>query len=76
MTDRHAGYIVVLARDIRKDDAEEGVLNAIRMIKGVVSVKPVIAGQEQYAAADRRDAEWRDALYKLISNGPGEGEQR
>jgi hypothetical protein len=73
MTDRHAGYIVVLAEDTRKDD----VLNAIRMIKGVVSVKPVLAeGQQQYALADRRDVQWRDALLDLARNGPGGGDRR
>jgi len=76
MTDRHAGYLVVLDRDIREDDAEEGVLNAIRMIKGVVSVEPVIAGAQQYAAASRRDVQWRDALVELARNGPGEGERQ
>lgn len=33
MTDRHAGYIVTLAADIREDDAEH-IINAIRMVKG------------------------------------------
>lgn len=41
MTDRHAGYIVVLEKPIREDDAES-VLNAIRMTKGVISVKPIV----------------------------------
>lgn len=41
MTDRHAAYIVVLAEDIREDDAEH-VLNALRMVSGVVSVEPVV----------------------------------
>jgi hypothetical protein len=77
VTDRHSGYIVVLADDIREDDAEEGVLNAIRMIKGVVSVKPVLAGgQQQYALAHRRDVAWRDALADLARNGPGGGSER
>jgi hypothetical protein len=34
VTDRHSGYIVVLAEDIREDDAE-GTLNALRMVRGV-----------------------------------------
>lgn len=77
MTDRHAGYVVVLANNVREDDAEEGVLNAIRMIKGVISVEPIIAGgQPQYVLAHRRDAAWRDALLGLVRNGPGEGERR
>lgn len=74
MTDRHAGYIVVLAEDVREDDAEEGVLNALRMIKGVASVEPVLAdAQQQYVLAHRRDRHWREALLGLVRNGPGEG---
>jgi len=77
MTDRHSGYIVVLAADVREDDAEEGVLNAIRMIKGVASVKPVTADAGAGAIASmRRDREWSDALFKLIKDPPGYGEQR
>jgi hypothetical protein len=76
VTDRHAGYIVVLAEDIREDDAEEGVLNALRMIKGVASVKPIIADYELHVAEERRDAEWQDALRALARNGPGGGGQR
>jgi len=76
MTDRHAGYIVVLAENIREDDAEEGVLNAIRMLKGVVSVEPVLAGgQGQSVLALRHDRQWRDALLGLVRNGPGGGER-
>ena len=43
MTDRHSGYIVILGADQREDDAE-AVINAIRMVKGVLSVEPVVAG--------------------------------
>lgn len=45
MTDRHAGYIVALEEDIREDDAEE-TLNAIRNIKRVVGVEPIIRSIE------------------------------
>lgn len=42
MTDRHAGYLITLAEDVREDDAEH-VLNALRMIKGVATVEPVVS---------------------------------
>jgi len=72
MTDRHSGYIVALAADVREDDAEEGVLNAIRMIRGVASVTPVIAEPGAgMITAMRRDREWSDALFKLIKDPPG-----
>jgi hypothetical protein len=46
MTDRLKGFVVVLEEDLPEDDAEP-VLSAIRMVKGVVSVKPVIARGER-----------------------------
>lgn len=41
MTDRHAGYVVTLEEPIREDTAEK-TLSAIRQIKGVLSVEPII----------------------------------
>lgn len=69
MTDRHAGYVVTLARDIREDDAE-AVITAISMVKGVVSVKPVVADVELHLAQERRDRRWQTALVKLAGDGP------
>ena len=71
MTDRHAAYLVVLADDLREDDAEESVLAALRMIKGVVGVTPVVANYPQAIARERRDAQWQGALWELARNGPG-----
>ena len=66
MTDRHAAYIVILAEDIREDDAEDSVLAALRMIRGVASVEPVAADpSSQQIAAVRRDREWTDKLAVL-----------
>jgi len=39
MTDRLKGVVVTFDKDYRDDDAEV-ILNAIRMIKGVLSVEP------------------------------------
>jgi len=75
VTDRHAGYIVVLAEDIREDDAED-TLNALRMVRGVVSVTPVVADHGQAIAGERQDDKWRVALLDLARNGPGEGRRR
>jgi hypothetical protein len=41
MTDRHSGYIVILDHDVRSDDTTY-IMNAIAMIKGVLSVEPII----------------------------------
>ena len=75
MTDRHAGYVVTLAKDIRDDDAGESVLVAIRMIKGVISVEPVVADIETHIAEGRRDSAWREALHRLIADGPVPGKE-
>ena len=52
MTDRHAGYIVTLADDVREDDAE-AIVTALSMVKGVKEVSPdgSIATPEQAARA-------------------------
>ena len=71
MTDRHAGYLVTLDRDIREDDAE-AIMAAIHMIKGVISVKPVVADIGLHIAAERRDGDWRTALSRLIADGPAD----
>ncbi len=68
MTDRHAGYIVTLAHDLREDDAE-AILTALRMVKGVIDVRPVVADHILHIAAMRVDQEWREKLYKLAREG-------
>lgn len=69
VTDRHAAYIVVLEDDIR-EPADEYVLNALRMVKGVLSVEPVIADHAHHIARERRDDKWREALRDLARDGP------
>jgi len=69
MTDRHTAYIVTLEEPMREDDAE-ATLNALRQIRGVLDVRPVIAGMEQMSGAIRMQAAWRKALYDLAGNGP------
>lgn len=52
MTDRHAGYVVVLTNDTREDDAQP-IIAAIRMIRGVADVRP-IAGDVVSTIAETR----------------------
>lgn len=66
MTDRHAAYLVVLEKNIREDDAEEGVLTALRMVRGVASVDPVMADIDQQIGQSRADIEWRDKILRLL----------
>jgi hypothetical protein len=70
MTVHRAGYLVVLANDIREDD--DTVLTALRMIKGVKSVVPVEADHAQVIARARLNYAWQDALRRLASDGPGD----
>lgn len=64
MTDRHAAYIVVLKNDTRDDDAEP-ILNALRMIKGVAKVEPVIADHDIQIAEARVDQQWRERIWNF-----------
>lgn len=52
MTDRYNYLTVALERDIRSDDAE-GLINAIRMLRGVLDVSPNIAGSDSWMAEER-----------------------
>jgi len=65
MTDRHAGYIVVLEHDIREDDAQR-TRDAIELIKGVLSVEPVTDTIEVAIAKTRARYEFADALSDAI----------
>jgi hypothetical protein len=65
MTARHTGYIVTLADDIREDDAEH-IMTALRMISGVVSVKPVTADLNMVMAREQAHAEVREKVLKLF----------
>jgi len=67
MTDRHAGYIVTLAADVREDDAE-AILTALQMVKGVLSVKPVDASVELHIAEERVRIEFRRRVYDFASS--------
>lgn len=65
MTDRHAGYIVRLAEDLRDDDSAY-VIAAIRMIKGVAAVEPIPGDHQLHIATERAREEIADRLYALV----------
>ena len=62
MTDRHAGYVVTLAADIREDDAN-AIITALKMIKGVVSVEPIDASPDVVVATTRIRGEFREKFW-------------
>jgi hypothetical protein len=64
VTDRHADYVVVLDQDIRDDDAE-AVSTALRMVKGALTIEPLVASPEVHIAEQRARHEFRTELYNL-----------
>jgi hypothetical protein len=65
VTDRIHCLTVVLKEDIR-DDAIEPVVNAIRMVKGVLSVEQHVADHNFHAAEDRARHELGVRILKLV----------
>lgn len=65
MTDRHVAYTVILERDVREDDAEQ-ISRALRMVKGVLKVKPIIGTIEQEIANDRARHELQMDLWQFL----------
>lgn len=63
--DRHAGYIVTLNKNIREDEAKP-ILEALAMIKGVMSVEPVIDTPEIHIAESRAKQKFHKKLLKLL----------
>jgi hypothetical protein len=53
VTDRHAGYLVVLEEDVR-EDAAQPILDSLWMVKGVLKVTPVIGGDSRVLLAEVR----------------------
>jgi hypothetical protein len=70
MTDRYEGFIVVLERDIR-EDAAEPIMDAIRLLKGVIDVKPVVPDIDSCIAATRRDRAWIAELDAAVTRVRG-----
>jgi len=68
MTDRIHGVLVVLENDVRIDDAEVGVLVALRQIKGVVSVRPLTADLTSNIVRARLRAELVPKLLKVLED--------
>lgn len=52
MTDKLCGFAVTLEEDLRTEEAESTVA-AIRQIKGVISVEPVVSGLETHMGQER-----------------------
>ena len=67
MTTRHSGYILVLSDDIRADEVTD-VITALKQIRGVIGVEPVISSADIQIAEMRADTRWKVRLMKMIQD--------
>jgi hypothetical protein len=67
MTDRINALTVVLKDDIREDDVEP-LMNAIRLLQGVVSVNLHVADIGSHIAKERAKAYYRDKIVDILLN--------
>ncbi len=65
MTDRLKGVLVTFDREIRDDDAQP-LLEAIKMLRGVLSVKQYICGMEDYMMYERGYMDARNKVFDLL----------
>lgn len=65
MTDRLKGVWVAFDHDIRDDDAEP-LINAIRQLRGVLSVEPSISDPSDWNARQRVHHELAEKLWAVI----------
>lgn len=66
MTDRVKGFIVTLKPNIRDDDAEP-IAAAIRLLAGVVSVRPHVADFHHAMAVEQARTELRSRLWEALN---------
>jgi hypothetical protein len=69
MANRHQGYVVILADDLRPEDSAS-LVTAIGMVRGVLSVQPIEADGGDLIARAREFERWRAAMVKIIQHGP------
>jgi hypothetical protein len=65
MTDRLKGCVVSFANDIRVDDAES-IINAIKMIKGVIGVEVNISDVDDYMNRSKVRRELEEKVWKAL----------
>ena len=64
MTTRLKGFTITLEKDIREDDAET-LIQVLKMIKGVISVKPIESDPSDTMARERVKWEIRDKFWNF-----------
>lgn len=64
MTDRHAGYIVILKNSVRSDD---DLRKTLMNIKGVIDVEPITDNADIAIAYSRARTELTEKLFSVLS---------
>ena len=65
MTNRVKGFTIILANDIREDDAV-ALQNAILMFNGVLAVQPKIVKGEDYIIAERERIKLKQSIINSL----------
>jgi len=71
MTDRLSGCTVVFEQDIRIDDAQDSVMQAIQQIRGVATVVPVIREGGDFLMQQRENLDIRRRLGAFVESNFG-----
>jgi len=66
MSDSHAGYIVTLEKPLKDEDAR-AIENAIKQIKCVIDVVPVVADHTHYMAVEQAKFEMREKIWSVVT---------
>lgn len=65
MTDRYHSLTVVLAKDIREDDAK-AIINAIKAIRHVLTVEGHVADLDSHMAYERARADLGEKIWEVL----------
>lgn len=69
MTDRLKGVLITFDRDIRDDDAQP-IIEALKLIKGVLTVKPYVADMEDYMMYQKGHFDARKDIFEYLKKEP------
>ncbi len=65
MTDRFHSLTVILEKDMRDDDCES-LINAIKMLRGVIKVNPIVSDPTSWMAEERARRELGQKLLEIV----------
>ena len=63
--DQHSGYVVTLNTEVREDDSQE-IMRAIKLLKGVLSVDPLVADPTHFVTKRVIMSELRDKIARVL----------